>query len=58
MTKAEKWKTIALFPVVLLIAIVEPMWDGLKVAWPGWKENFANVWNIYTKEIWNDTTAN
>lgn len=58
MTKADKYKTLAMFPIVLLIAIFEPIWDELVRFWKGstmcskYKENFTNIWNIYTKEVW------
>lgn len=58
MTKAEKWKTLAMFPIVLLIAVFEPIWDELvkfwarSEMWSKYKENFVQLWNIYTKEVW------
>lgn len=58
LSKKEKYKTLALFPVVLVIAIFEPIWEELvkfwarSEMWPKYKENFKHIWQIYTHDVW------
>jgi hypothetical protein len=59
MSKWEKTYTLLLLPVVLILMILEPLWEELKRIhnngdlYFNYKSNFKDVYNLYTKDIWN-----
>lgn len=59
MSKWEKTYTILLFPVVIVLMILEPIWNELKRIhqngdlYANFKTNFNDVYDLYTEDIWN-----
>jgi len=59
MTKWEKaWAVIA-FPIVVVLAFIEPIWNEIKRIhnrgniYRDYKDNFDTVKDLYTHDIWN-----
>lgn len=59
MSKWEKTYTLLLLPVVLILMILEPLWEEIKRIhkngdlYFNYKSNFKDVYTLYTKDIWN-----
>lgn len=58
MTKKEKIQTWLLLPVVLGIALIEPIWIELVEFWKrselkeNYKDNFLRFYDVYFVEVW------
>ena len=58
MSSWMKAYTIAMFPVLFVLAFLEPIWIEIKRAYTdgeivkNWKDNFTQFYQIYRYDIW------